>query len=380
MSTVEISDRTQFTLQEIATLVGGVLHGAPEIAITGLASIDEAQAGELVFAETGKYLKSALRSRASAVLATEEAEAQRGDKAVVIVTDPRKAFTLMLEAFAPAVIYPPGVHPTAQIGEGVTLGSGVHIGPQVTVGEGAVLEADVVLRPGVRVGEHCHVGEGTLLHPNVVLYPGVTIGKRCVIHAGSVIGSEGFGFVPLGGRLKRTPHLGTVQIGDEVEIGVNVSIDRAKTGATIIGSGTKIDNLVHIAHNVRIGQSCILVSQVGLAGSVTLGNGVILAGQAGIIPHIQVGDGARLAAQSGLMNHVPPGETWFGSPAIPHGDRLREIAASRKLSDTMKQIRAMEKRLAELEARMNAPIPILAEDTDGTGFEKPGGEDVGPVG
>ncbi|HLK59613.1 MAG TPA: UDP-3-O-(3-hydroxymyristoyl)glucosamine N-acyltransferase [Chthonomonadaceae bacterium] len=361
MPTPETSAPTLWTLQEIAALVGGTPRGALDTPITGLASIEEARPGELVFAESGKYLALALRSSAAAVLTTAEAEAIHGEKPIVVVADPRYAFAQVLEAFAPPVVYAPGIHPSAQIGEGVALGAGVHIGAQVTVGDSVTLEANVVLHPGVRIGEGCTLGEGTILHPNVVLYPGVTVGKRCKIHAGSVIGSEGFGFVPLGSRLKRVPHLGSVQIGDEVEIGANVTIDRAKTGATVIGAGTKIDNLVHIAHNVRIGLSCILVSQVGLAGSVTLGNGVILAGQAGIIPHIHVGDGARLAAQSGLMNDVPAGQTWFGSPAIPHADRLREIAASRKLSDTMKQIRAMEKRLAELEARLNGQAPSSAD-------------------
>jgi len=341
----------QSSLAEIASKIGGVVIGDPSTPITGVASIDEATEGDLVFAESARFLEAALRSRAAAVLLAESMPLPQTGMALVQVADPRRAFVQALELLAPPEEVVPGIDATAQIGERVRLGSAVRIEAYVTIGADVEIGDGVVLMSGVRIGAGCAVGAGTVLHPNVVLYPHVTLGQRCILHSGCVLGSDGFGYVQVGASLRKVPHLGGVQVGNDVEIGANSCIDRAKTGATVIGDGVKIDNLVHIAHNVRIGPSCILVSQVGIAGSVTLGAGVILAGQVGLIPHLKIGDGARIAAQSGLMNDVPAGETWFGSPAVPHAQRLREIAASRKMSDALKQLRSLEKRVMELEAQ-----------------------------
>ena len=177
---------------------------------------------------------------------------------------------------------------------------------------------------GTKIGADCIIGDGTTLYPNVTLYPRVKIGRGCLLHAGCVLGADGFGYVPAENGLRKVPHLGTVEVGDGVEIGANTCIDRAKTGATVIGSGTKIDNLVHIAHNVRIGYSSLLIAQAGVAGSVTIGNGVILAGQAGIADHITIGDGARVGAQGGVIGNIGPGESVSGYPARPHARKMRE--------------------------------------------------------
>src|SRR5262249_21958550 len=177
-------------------------------------------------------------------------------------------------------------------------------------------------------------------------------GRRCLLHAGCVIGADGFGYIPVGQSLRKVPQLGTVEIGDDVEIGANTCIDRAKTGVTVIGSGTKLDNLVHVGHNVRIGYSSILVAQVGVAGGVTIGNGVILAGQAGIKDHVTIGDGARVAAQGGVTGNVAPGVTVSGYPARPHAEKMREHAAAAALPEYIKRIRALEKRMAELEGKL----------------------------
>ena len=342
-----------WTLPEIADLVDARIVGESEKTITGAASVEEAEPGDLVFAESPRFLAAALASRAAVILTTAETAAAFPDPArpLLLVSDPRAAFARVLEAFAPPLNTAPGIHPSAQIGTDVRLGADVHIGADVTVGDGVNLGNRVHLLPGVRIGDSCEIGDETILFPNVVLYPRIRIGKRCRLHAGCVIGADGFGYIPVGTALKKVPHLGTVEIGDDVEIGANCCIDRAKTGATIIGPGTKLDNLVHVGHNVRVGASCLLIAQVGIAGSSTIGNGVILAGQAGVVDHVTLGDGVRVAAQSGVIGNVPTGQTVTGFPARPHAGKMREYAAITELPEALKRMRALEKRLAELEAR-----------------------------
>ena len=356
-----------WTLQDIATLVNGTIEGDPTALITGVASIGEAEAGDLVFAEADKYVGLALLSHASAILIRQDAplaqvvqylSAQPGVKPptaikpVVRVPEPRHAFVTILESFAPRLAPTPGVHATAQIGEDPQFGQDIFIAAQATIGSDVTLGDRVVIMSGVRIGDGCRIGSNTVLYPNVVLYPGVHIGCGCLLHAGCVIGADGYGYVQIGQTLRKVPHLGTVEIGDGVEIGANSCIDRAKTGATTIGSGTKIDNLVHVAHNVRIGQSCLLIAQVGIAGSVTIGNGVTLAGQVGIGDHITLGDGARVGAQGGVIGNVAAGETVSGYPARPHRQKMREYAAMASLPKTMDRVRALEKKLAALEAQI----------------------------
>ena len=264
------------TLTDVAELVGGILQGDATVPITGLASATEAEPGTLVFAENARYIEIALRSKAAAVLVPQEALAllPAPPKPLIGVASPRLAFVQVLEAWQPAPTFAPGIHPTALVGADVTLGDGVHISAHVVVGDGVTLGESAVLLPGVKVGAGCRIGAGTVLHPNVVLYPDVRIGRNCVLHAGCIIGADGFGFIPIGQTLRKVPHLGTVEIGDDVEIGANSCVDRARTGATVIGSGSKLDNLVHVAHNVQIGMATILVAQTGIAGSTQIGSGV----------------------------------------------------------------------------------------------------------
>lgn len=348
------SQRSQWTLQEIAAWVEGTTVGDGEVTVSGVASVEEAEPGDLVFAESPRFLSLALHSHAAAVLVTAEAQAALPDppKPLLVVANPRLAFVRVLEVFAPRLSAPPGIHPSAQVGVGVEMGEGVSIGADVTVGDSVLLGNRVLLLPGVRIGDGCVIGDETVLYPNVVLYPRVRIGRRCLLHAGCVIGADGFGYIPVGASLRKVPQLGTVEIGDDVEMGANCCIDRAKTGVTTIGPGTKLDNLVHVAHNVRIGASCLLIAQTGIAGSSTLGNGVIVAGQSGVTDHVTIGDGARVAAKSGVIGNVPAGATVIGFPARPHADRMREYAAAALLPEYIKRIRALEKKLAELEARL----------------------------
>jgi UDP-3-O-[3-hydroxymyristoyl] glucosamine N-acyltransferase len=297
-------------------------------------------------------LQEALRSQAAAVLTRAEVAATypNPDKPFVLVDNPRAAFVKVLETLAIPWTLPPGIHPSAVVEDGVQVGADVRIGAQVWIEAGAQIGNRVTIMAGTKIGADCTIGDGTTLYPNVVLYPRVKIGRGCLLHAGCVLGADGFGYIPAENGLRKVPHLGTVEVGDGVEVGANTCIDRAKTGATVIGSGTKIDNLVHIAHNVRIGYSSLLIAQTGVAGSVTIGNGVILAGQAGIADHITIGDGARVGAQGGVIGNIGPGESVSGYPARPHARKMREYAAVAALPDYVKRIRDLEKRLARLEA------------------------------
>jgi UDP-3-O-[3-hydroxymyristoyl] glucosamine N-acyltransferase len=346
----------QLTLRDLASRLNGTVTGDSDAVITGVAGVEIAESGDIVFAEAPRYVQAAVKSRASAVLVTPElaAGAAGSGKPLLVVAQPRVAFVHVLQLFVPAPSHEPGVHPSAQIGEGSRIGEGAHVGANVVIGRDAAIGDGAALLPGVFVGDGCVVGAGTVVHPNAVLYPGVKVGRGCILHAGCVIGADGFGYVPIGYGLMKVPHLGSVEIGDEVEVGANSCIDRAKTGVTKIGSGTKIDNLVHIAHNVTVGQACLIIAQTGVAGSVTIGNGVVLAGQAGIKDHVSIGDGARVAAQGGVIGDVAAGVTVSGYPARPHLEKMRELGALTALPDALKRLRALEKRLAAHEAAADA--------------------------
>jgi len=353
-------DADLWTVDRLAGLVGGTVVGEGQVVIAGLGDVDSAESGDLVFADTPKFLELAIKSLASAVLTRSEA-AHSPCKPLILVPEPRLAFLKALEAFAPTRDHAAGIHASAVIGDNVTLGRGVGVAAHSTIGADSALGDGVDIMEGVRIGARCRIGDETTIHPNVVLYPGVVVGKRCIIHSGTVIGADGFGYVQVGNVLTKIPHIGTVRIEDDVEIGANCCIDRAKTAATVIGAGTKIDNLVHIAHNVQVGRSCLLVSQVGVAGSTTLGDGVVLAGQVGVVDHVDIGSGAQVGAQSGVRYNIPAGAKYFGSPAVPLTQRMRDIATSARLPDALKRIRTMEKRLADLESRANPGPPDAPE-------------------
>lgn len=340
------------TAREIAILVGGEVDGCPDTRVSGVASVDEAQAGDVVLAEDGGFFHRAAASPAACILTRTDVAGACEGKSVIRVADPGGAFAKVLELAAGAESLPEvGVAPGVVLEQGVSLGEGVAIGANCSVGRGAKLGNGCVLFPNVCVGHDVTIGERSKLYPGVTVYPGCTIGSRVVLHAGVVIGADGFGYTCGGEGLTRYPHVGTVVVGDDVEIGANSTIDRAKTGATTIGSGTKIDNLVHIAHNVTIGRNCVIVALSGVAGSVRIGDGVTLAAQTGVKDHVRIGDGAVLAARAGVIGDVAEGSVVSGFPARDHRAEKRVEAARLHLPEILHRLRALETELESLRGR-----------------------------
>ena len=317
--------------------------------MSGVAPLDRAEAGHLSILSSAKYASMLASTKAGIVLVDPEFRDVPGGKGTrIIVKQPLEKLLALLPTLYPETAPTPGVAATARIGKGATLGERVSIGEYAVIGAGAKIGTDAVVGAHCVVGEKASVGTSTRLWPGVTIYPGAALGDRVVIHSGARIGCDGFGYVFRDGAHTKIPHVGRCIIGDDVEIGANTTIDRGSIDDTVVGRGTKIDNLVHIAHNVRIGDKCLIMAQVGIAGSVTIGDGAILAGQAGISGHLDIGAGARLAAQAGVFGDVPAGETWSGYPARPHRDSLRASAALFKLAG---MIRRLEKLLDDPETK-----------------------------
>jgi UDP-3-O-[3-hydroxymyristoyl] glucosamine N-acyltransferase len=333
----------QYTLAALAAHVGAELLGDPSLTITGIAGIDDALPGDIVFAENSRFLTSALRSQASAVVAP--LGTQPGGKPLLLCENPRQAFTLLLSLFQEPDTEPRSVHPSAVVAPSAVLGDNVRIGPCAVIGEGCILGSGVSIGANTVLGSRCTLGEHTVLHANVTLYSRCRLGSRVIVHSGAVLGADGFGYIRIGNAMHKVPQLGDVEIGDDVEIGANTTIDRAKTGTTFIGARTKIDNQVQIAHNCRIGEDCIIVSQVGLAGGVKLGRGVVLAGQVGVKDQVTIGDGVMAVGAAGIWKDVPAGEIVSGNPARSHREKLRLDAALNRLPDALKRLKELERRL-----------------------------------
>ncbi len=335
-----------YTTGELAGLVDGNLVGDPDLVIKGVSGVRESKEDTITFAENEEYFQAAQSSKAAAVIVPEAVE--KSDKVIIRVKNARLAFAKIASLFAPQVFFQPGIHPTAVIAETAELGQGVSIHPRVVISEDAVIADNVILAPGVYVGPGVEIGKNTVIHPNVVIEYDSVIGSEVIIHGGTVIGSDGYGFVTDGSGHHKIPQLGNVIIEDRVEIGANVTVDRGTSGPTVIGEGTKIDNLVQVAHNVRIGPENLIVAQVGIAGSTKLGRRVTLAGQSGVVGHLEVGDNTTLAVNSILTKNAPEEVFYSGTPAQDHRQELREQAARRKLPGLIKKIKKMEKEIAEL--------------------------------
>ncbi len=337
-------------LGEIARRLGAELDGDPEIRITGVAGLSEAGPGQITFFANPKYASEVPGTRAAAVIVPRDYPGPVR-AALLRVPEPYHGFVQVLRLYsAEDRVRPAGVHPTAVVDPEARLGRGVSIGPLCVVEAGAELGDGTVLCPGVFVGREAVLGEGCYLYPNVTVREKVTLGRRVTIHSGTVLGSDGFGYARVEGVHEKIPQVGTVVVEDDVEIGANVAVDRATMGVTRIGRGVKIDNLVHVAHNVVIGEHSLVVAQVGISGSTQVGRDVTLAGQAGLAGHIRIGDRAVVGAQAGVTKSVPPDTRVSGYPAMQH-DRARRLnALNRRLPDLHRQIKDLEARLRRLEA------------------------------
>jgi UDP-3-O-[3-hydroxymyristoyl] glucosamine N-acyltransferase len=338
------------TLAELATLVGGKILGDPQLLITGVAGIREAKPTEITFLANQKYIKDLEASAAGAIIMSPEAQDLK--RAAIICDNPYLAFARILGLFnPPETLIPEGIHPTAVVSPGARIGAKAAIGAQAVIETGASIGDNTVIYPGVYVGKDTTIGNSGLIYANVSIREKVSIGDRVIIHSGAVIGSDGFGFVPTKTKHEKIPQVGSVVIGDDVEVGANVVIARGTLGNTLIGSGTKIDSLVQIAHNVQVGRNCFLVAQVGISGSTIIEDSVTIAGQAGVIGHIRVGQGSIIAAQAGVTKDVAPRECVSGYPAQPHQLAKRLNAEVQRLPELVKRVKELEKKIAELEKK-----------------------------
>lgn len=329
----------EMTAAEIATATSGTLSGDANVRINAVAPLDRAGAGDLSFLAHAKYAPAFEKSTAGVVLITSALAASAGKCAVrIVVEKPHDALIALLPRFYPMPAFEPGVHPTAIVGAGVTLGKDIRIDAYAVIGNGASVGDRAWIGPHCVLGDGVSVGTQSRLYSHVTAYPGTRIGDRTMVHAGVRLGSDGFGYAYRDGAHQKIPHVGGCIVGNDVEVGANCSIDRGSIDDTVIGDGTKIDNLVHVGHNVRVGRLCLLMAHVGIAGSVRIGDGAILAGQSGVSGHNTIGKGAIVAAGSGVYGNVPDGETWSGFPARPHREALRAQAALLKLADFMKRV------------------------------------------
>lgn len=340
------------TLGEIAQFVKGELTGDASIEICGVAGLQEAQKGEISFLANPKYKNFLKSTQASAVITSEKIE-NSSPFAVVRHPHPYLAFSQIVKLFYPErKNCPAEIHPTAILGENLKLGQGVHIGAYTVVENEVEIGNRTVVLSGCFIGEKSKIGENCLIYPNVSIRESIVIGNNVIIHSGAVIGSDGFGFAFDGKVHQKIPQIGNVIIGDEVEIGANVTIDRAALGSTRVGKGTKIDNLVQIGHSVEIGENCILVAQVGIGGSTKLGKYVTLGGQAGLVGHIEIGDKAMVGAQGGVTKSVPAGTVVSGYPAREHHKAKKLEASLSFLPLYIEKIKRLEKEVGELKKKL----------------------------
>jgi UDP-3-O-[3-hydroxymyristoyl] glucosamine N-acyltransferase len=341
----------QKTLREIAKLLDGEVVGDADIVITGVSGIKEAREGDITFLANPKYLPLMEKTRASAIITSKEIKT--APKPIIRTENPSLAFAKMVSFMAPEEIrHPQGIHPTAILGKGVVLGKDVAIGPYTVIEDNVQVGDEVIIYSGCFIGHHTKIGNNSLIYANVSIRERITIGNRVIIHSGTVVGSDGFGFATIEGLHHKIPQVGTVEIGDDVEIGANVTIDRARFDKTVIGSGTKIDNLVQIAHNVVIGENSIIVAQVGISGSTTVGKNVILAGQVGLVGHINIGDNVVVMAQSGVSKSIPAGIMAWGYPAKPANVAKRVNACVQNLPRLYETIAELKKKIEELEKQI----------------------------
>ena len=332
-------------LAEVARALGCTLRGDGAVDIVDVASIEDAAPGTLTFLADQRYARHLATTRAAAIILPPNAPPSL--LPTLVADHPYVAFVNAIELFHPAVAPVPGRHPSAVIASSARIGDGATIGAHAVIGERVQIGARAVIGPNVVIYDDVTVGEAFVAYAGVVLREGVTIGDRVIVHAGAVIGSDGFGFVPLPGGHRKIPQVGIVEVQDDVEIGANTTIDRAQLGATVIGKGAKIDNLVQVAHGCHVGAYSFLAAQVGLGGSTRLGQGVMLGGQVGAAGHLRIGDGAQVGAQSGINNDLAGGKVYGGTPTVEMRRWRRAMAVVAQLPELLRRLRAVERALGQ---------------------------------
>ncbi len=338
----------RFDLKSLAVRVGGRLDGSPDVEVTGVASIDDAQPGDVTFVAQSRYVPRLDDTGASAVILAEGVET---NLPAIRVKDPYLAFLKAIEAFARPIedSFPEGVHASAVVDPTAKLGEGVRIGPHVVVDARCEIGRDTVLGAGTVVMRDARVGERCLIYPNVTIREDCSVGNRVILHPGVVVGSDGFGFAKGEGIYHKIPQIGRVILEDDVEVGANSCIDRATTGRTIVAKGTKLDNLVQVAHNVRIGQHCVISAQSGISGSASVGDDVVMAGQVGVAGHIHVGDRVQIGGKAGVPNNIPADQAVSGIPARDHREWRRSNVHISRLPRYAEELAELRQRLEELE-------------------------------
>lgn len=339
------------TAELLANKLGGEVIGDGRVELSGFATADRARSGDLTFAEKDSYFAAADASQASAILVSGACTSTT--KVLIRVTDPRVAAAYAIPLFFPPEEFAAGIHPSAIVDASADIDPSVHIGPGCIIGENVCIGARSALIGGNHVAHDSQIGSDVRLHPGVVIYSHTEIGDRTIIHASSVIGSDGYGFVFDQGRHVKMLQVGNVVIGNDVEIGSNTSIDRAALGSTVIGSGTKIDNLVHIAHNVTFGEHCLIMGQCGFAGSTVFGDYCVIASQSGVGGHLKIGQQVTVGGKSGVMRDVPDGETVLSYPAVPHMQAKRQWLGIQRLPELQKQVSQLKKQVAALQAQLS---------------------------
>lgn len=334
------------TLKEIAAFVGGRVAGDDAVEICGLDNIEGAGPGDLTFA-VEPHIEEAKKTKAAAVMLPEGVE--DFPLPTIHVAEPRAAFAKLMELFAPKLEFPKGVSSKAHIGKDVKMGEGVTIMPFAVVDDHSVIGDRVIIYPHAYIGQYAEIGEDTVIYSSATVREHCRIGKRCVLHSSAVVGADGYGFTTKDGVHTKVPQVGNAVLEDDVEIGAHVGIDRAAMGSTIIGHGTKIDNLVHVGHNCKIGPNCLLVALTGISGSTTVGHNVTFGGQTGTVGHINIGANSVYAGRSGIISDMPEGFFGAGFPVQSHVEWLRMQAAMKHLPEMRRQIRQLEKKLAEYE-------------------------------